>query len=116
MDTDETRSYVPTRLEMLGEQVLIQLIKRRQPEAAVDLIHNADPTVYLPESVPVEVVRQVTGAEVREAIMANRFSNNRTIADGLGCHWKTVAIQRRLLQKSAEVRAAVEARNRRGAR
>lgn len=106
-DTDEdgSREPLPSPLDILCGQIRTELCKR-QPERAIDLILNAPPECYVTEPPRSRMVPAITAEQVREAIKLDPRLKNREIAETLGCHIKTVAMQRRLLQKAAERRDA----------
>lgn len=98
---DGTREPLPSPLDILCGQIRRELLNR-QPERAIDLILNAAPECYEAEPPTRRTVPAVTAAEIREYIKAHRFAKNREIAVTLGCHYKTVVLQRRLMQKQTE--------------
>jgi hypothetical protein len=110
-DEDGTREPLPSPLDVLCCQIRIEL-EKRQPERAIDLILNAPPECFSAEPPKTRMVPAVTAEDVREAIKLKPGRKNKEIAETIGCHVKTVALQRRLLQKMSERRQAAQ----RGAR
>jgi bacterioferritin-associated ferredoxin len=100
-EEDATQEPLPSPLDILCAQIRIKL-KQRRPEQAVDLILNAGPECFATEPPVRRTVPAVTAEEIRQAIRDNRFTKNKEIAEVLGCHKKTVALQRRLMQKQTE--------------
>jgi hypothetical protein len=110
-DEDGTREPLPSPLDVLCCQIRIEL-EKRQPERAVDLILNAAPECFAAEPPRTRMVPAVTAEDVRDAIKLDPRRKNREIAETIGCHVKTVQIQRRLMQKASERRQTAQ----RGAR
>jgi len=111
VDEDGTREPLPSPLDVLCCQIRIEL-EKRQPERAVDLILNAPPECFATEPPKTRMVPAVTAEDIRDAIKLDPRRKNREIAETLSCHIKSVALQRRLLQKMTERRQTAQ----RGAR
>jgi hypothetical protein len=104
-DEDGTREPLPSPLDVLCGQLRIEL-EKRQPERAIDLILNAPPECFATEPPKTRMVPAVTAEDIREAIKLDPRRKNKEIAETLGCHYKSVALQRRLLKKLSERRQA----------
>jgi hypothetical protein len=101
---DATREPLPSPLDILCGKIRFALLER-QPEAAIDLILAAEPECFAAEPPVHRTVPAVTAEEIREAIRLQPRAKNREIAETIGCHYKSVALQRRLMQKQVERKA-----------
>jgi AraC-like DNA-binding protein len=106
-DTNEDRTHepLPSPLDIILGRVRREL-EQHQPERAVDIILNMGPEYFATEPPKRRSVPAATAEQIREAIRLHPRTTAKVIAETLGCHIKTVRLQRRLMQKQVELRQA----------